>query len=168
MPMPSEMGIAIPAAVKTAIINDLTNALTALNGIKVVQLTTNERQGAQSIAEKRFPYVQKGIKGLAPAYPNLQPGFLPFSSAENDLDSTQDISQILLIVKEIIDRFTDFGLASEHFAYLYVRKFYAIAQEAQAVNTPGADTVVSELSPLFEGQGQSNAASPTPGPGTPP
>jgi hypothetical protein len=156
MPMPSEMGIAIPQPIKDAIITDLTNALNALNGIKVVQLTANERQGAQSIAEKRFPYVQKGVKALAPSYPNLQPNFLSLANAENDLDTTQDMTEILLLVKEITDRFTDFGLASEHFAYQYVRKFYAIAKEAQSVNTPGADTVVSELAPLFEGQGNAN------------
>ena len=47
----------------------------------------------------------------------------------------------------------DFSLASEHFAYEYMREFYHTAKRAQAVNTPGADTVVEALAPLFEGQG---------------
>lgn len=164
MPMPSEMGIAIPGPIKAAIITDLTNALNALNTIKVVQLTAKERQSAQSIAEKRAPYVIKGIKALAPAYPNLQPNFLSLPTADTDLETAGDLIEILMIVKEITDRFTDFGLASEHFAYLYVRKLYAIAKEAQAVNTPGADTVVSELEGLFEGQGETNEPSPNPTP----
>ncbi len=161
MPMPSEMGIAIPPATKTQILLDLNNALAALNALKVVQLTAQERQGAQSIAQTRFPYVQAGIKALAPAYPNLQPNFLSLPVADTDLQTSQDLTEIMLIVKEITDRFTDFSLASEHFAYQYVRKFYAIAKEAQAVNTPGADTVVNELAPLFEGQGD-NSEEPTP------
>lgn len=166
MPMPSEMGVAIPPAIKAAIIADLTNALNNLNSLKVVQFTAKERQGAQSIAETRFPYVQKGIKVLAPAYPNLQPNFLSLPIADTDLNTSVDLTEIMMLVKEIVDRFTDFGLASEHFAYLYVRKLYAIAKEAQAVNTPGADTVVSELAPLFEGQGD-NSETPDPEPLTP-
>ena len=47
----------------------------------------------------------------------------------------------------------DFAMASEHFAYQYMRVFYNGAKQALAVNTPGADTVVNALSPLFEGQG---------------
>lgn len=168
MPLPSEMGLAITPADKTTITTALNTALATLNAIKVVQLTASERQGAQSVADTRFPFVQKGIKALAPAYPNLQPGYLNITTADTDLETATTILQFLLTVKEISDRFTDFGLASEHFAYQYVRKFYAGAQEAQAVNTPGADTVVDELKGLFEGQGQTNPGSPTPGPGTPP
>jgi hypothetical protein len=153
------MGIAIPGPTKTVILTDLNNALAALNALKVVQLTASERQGAQSIAQGRFPYVQAGIKALAPTYPNLQPNFLNLVTADTDLQTAQDLMEIMLVVKEITDRFTDFGLASEHFAYQYVRKFYAIAKEAQSVNTPGADTVVAELAPLFAGQGSEN---PTP------
>lgn len=162
--MPSEMGIAIPGPIKAAIIADLNNALTALNTLKVVQLTADERKKAQGIAQTRLPYVQAGIKALAPGFPNLQPNFLSLATAGTDLDTSTDIMEIMLLVKEITDRFTDFGLASEHFAYQYVRKFYAIAKEAQAVNTPGADTVVGELAPLFEGQGDNSE---TPGEETP-
>ncbi len=165
MPMPSEMGIAIPQPDKDIIINALNTALNTLNALKVVQLTAQERQGAQSIADTRFTYVQKGLKALAPAYPNLQPNFLDLATADTDLETTQDLLEIMLVVKEITDRFTDFSLASEHFAYQYLRKFYAIAQEAQSINTPGADTVVAELSPLFAGQGEEDnepMSTPTP------
>lgn len=34
-----------------------------------------------------------------------------------------------------------------------MRKFYAVAKEAQDVNAPDANTVVDEIEPLFEGQG---------------
>jgi len=50
----------------------------------------------------------------------------------------------------------DFAMASEHFAYEYMREFYEVAKRAQSVNTPGADTVIEALSPLFEGQGPNN------------
>jgi len=63
---------------------------------------------------------------------------------------------------EVNDRMIDFPLAFEHFAYQYTRKFYAIAKEAQSVNTPGADTVVEALAPLFEGQGDGGDPEPLP------
>jgi hypothetical protein len=156
MPMPSEMGIAIPPAVKAAIIADINNAINALNSVKVVQLTAAERQAAQSIAETRAPYVVKAINVLAPAHTALQPGFLSLVNATNDLNTFADITELNLLVKELVDRATDLGLAAEHHAYLYTRKFYGIAKDAQDTNTAGADTVVSELAPLFEGQGTVN------------
>ena len=164
MAMPNEMGYAIPPAIKASIIAGLTSALTDLNNIKIVQLESKERQGAQSIAETRYPYVQKGIKILAPTYANLQPNFLSLATADTNLQTSEDITEIMMLVKEIADRFVDFGLASEHFAYEYLRKFYEIAKSAQSTNAPGADTVVSELAPLFEKQGATNKPAPTPTP----
>ena len=157
MPMPDQMGFEFTGTQKQDIINSLSSCLTTLNGIKTVQLTGSERQGAQSLAEGRFPYVQKAVDNLAPTYPNLQPGFMDLPTAQRNLTMSIDMGEILLVVKEIVDRFTDFGLASEHFAYEYMRKLYEQAKSAQSVNTPGADVVVNELAPLFEKQGQSNS-----------
>jgi hypothetical protein len=153
MPLPSQMGVNISPADVTTIQNALNTALRTLNGIQVVQLTVEERGKMQSMSETRFPYTQKAIETLAPQFPNLQPPFMPLADAQADLETSLTLREINVLVKEINDRFTDFALASERYAYLYMRKFYAIAKEGQAVNTPGADTVVSELSPLFEGMG---------------
>lgn len=162
MPMPDKMGYEITDPDKATIIDALNTALNTLNAIKIVQLTPKERNAAQSASETRLPYIQNAIDTLAPQFPNLQPGFLSLTDAEKDLSAAVDLREINTLVKEVNDRFTDFSLASEHFAYEYMRKFYAIAKEAQAVNTPGADTVVSELEPLFEGQGESGGENPTP------
>ncbi len=164
MPMPDNMGINISAVEKATIVSALNTALSTLNAIKVVQLTSDERKKAQSLSETRFPYTQNAIVILAPQFPNLQPPFMPLSEAQADLETSLSLREINVLIKEVIDRFTDFSLASEHFAYLYMRKFYALAQEAQAVNTPGADTVVSELSPLFDGQGPQPDDGDTPNP----
>ncbi len=161
MPMPDKMGYEITGPDKATIIDALNTALNTLNAIKIVQLTPKERNAAQSASETRFPYIQNAIDNLAPQFPALQPGFLKLADAEKDFSSAVDLREINTLVKEVNDRFTDFALASEHFAYEYMRKFYAIAQEAQSTNTQGADTVVSELSPLFEGQGGGNPTPPT-------
>jgi len=118
-----------------------------------VQLTAEERKKAQSIADKRFPYTENAINNLAPTFPNLQPSFLSLADAEKDFSASSDLRSLANVRNEVNDRMIDFSMASEHFAFEYMRKFYANAKEAQSVNTPGADTVVEALAPLFEGQG---------------
>lgn len=166
--MPNEMGVEFTAAEQGLIISGIQQAIATIVAKKVVQLTAEERQGGQSVAETRQPYVHKAIEELAPTYPALQPNFLPLAGAQTDLRASEQMNQAMLLATELMDRIIDFGLASEHFAYQYTRKFYAIAKEAQGTNTPGSDTVVDELKGLFEGQGTSNPITPTPGPGTPP
>jgi len=160
MAMPDKMGVELTPAQYTTIIDALNLALTTLNGVKIVQLTAEERKGAQSASEIRFPYIQNAIENLAPQYPALQPGYLPYADAEKDMNLALDMREINLIVAEVNDRFTDLAMASEHHAYKYMRKFYNIAKEAQSENTPGADTVVNALKPLFEGQGEQTNETP--------
>src|ERR1051325_674043 len=127
MPMPDKMGLQFTGTQKQDVMDALQTALTILNDIKVVQLTPEERQGAQSAAERRLPYVDNAINNLAPAYPALQPGFMSWDDANSDAKMTGELRQILLLVDEINHRFIDFSLASEHFAYMYMRKFYNVA-----------------------------------------
>ncbi len=162
MPMPSEMGFVLTPVQKADINTAIDNLLNTLNSIKVVQLTKEERIAAQSTSEKRLPYVEMAIKQLAPAYTNLQPPFMSLAVADNDLSMSLDLRSVLTRLSEVNDRYVDFSLASEHFAYEYMRKYYALAKEGLSVNTPGADTSVDALKPLFEGQGEKNPPAPTP------
>ena len=154
MPMPSEMGISFTPTEIQDIRDHLNGILTIMNNKKVVQLTATERQAAQSASEKRFPYIQNAIKNLAPAFPNLQPNFLKLSDAEIDYDTSFQLRSLVGLRNEVSDRMIDFSMASEHFAYQYMRELYDQAKRAQAINTPGADTIVEALAPLFEGQGK--------------
>lgn len=156
MPMPSEMGLEFTPAEITDLNTAFDAILTIINGKKIVQLTAEERQAAQSASETRMPYIDNTINNLAPAFPTLQPGYLTLSNAEKDLNASLQLRGLAAKRNEVNDRMIDFAMASEHFAYQYMRKFYSNAQEAQSVNTPGADTVVAALSPLFEGQGPQN------------
>ena len=85
-----------------------------------------------------------------------------FPDAENDLSVSTYFRTVANLRNEVTDRMVDFAMASEHFAYQYMRVFYNNAKQAQAVNTPGADTVVNALSPLFEGQGGQPPVVPNP------
>lgn len=162
MPMPDKMGLNFTPLEITDLTTHFDAILAIMNAKKVVQLTPKERQAAQSASEKRMPYVQNTIVNLAPAFPNLQPGFVSFTDAQNDFSASDTLRALSAKRNEVNDRMIDFAMASEHFAYQYMRKFYNQAQEAQEVNTPGADTVVEALAPLFEGQGKENPEEETP------
>ena len=162
MPMPSEMGLEFTPVEITDLNTHFDAILTIMNNKKVVQLTAEERQGAQSASEKRLPYIQNAITTLAPDFPNLQPNFLKLTDATADLKASVQLRELAAKRNEVNDRMIDFEMASEHFAYIYMRKLYAIAKEGQEVNTPGADTVVTALAPLFEGQGDQPNPVPNP------
>ena len=162
MPMPSEMGLEFTPAEITDLNTAFDAILTIVNAKKIVQLTAEERQAAQSASETRLPYIDNAINNLAPAFPALQPGYLTLSSVTKDFSASIQLRGLAAKRNEVNDRMIDFAMASEHFAYQYMRKFYTNAQEAQSVNTPGADTVVDALSPLFEGQGVKNPPVPNP------
>ncbi len=162
MPMPDKMGLEFTPAEMTDLNAHFDGILTIMNNKKVVQLTAEERQGAQSASEKRLPYIQNAITTLAPNFPNLQPNFLILADADKDFNVSVQLRELAAKRNEVNDRMIDFSLASEHFAYIYMRKFYALAKEGQEVNTPGADTVVEALAPLFEGQGDQPDPVPNP------
>lgn len=162
MPMPDKMGISFTATEIQDLHDHFNGILAIINAKKVVQLTPEERKAAQSASETRFPYMQNAISNLAPAFPDLQPQFISHTDATADLDCATQLRTLTNLRNEVNDRMIDFSMASEHFAYKYMRKFYNVAKEARDVNTPGADTVIEALSPLFEGQG--DPQNPTPNP----
>src|ERR1041385_5119412 len=110
MPMPDKMGVEFTGTQKQDIIDGFQAILTILNGIKVVQLTPDEREGALGVAETRLPYVLNAINNLAPAYPQLQPGYMSFDDAGKDGKTTGDMVELNLLVNEVRNRFTDFSL----------------------------------------------------------
>ena len=160
--MPDKMGYTFTPAEKTTIVDALNTVLNILNAKKVVQLTKSERSKSQSIGNTRMPYVQQTIRHLAPQFQLLQPRYMSLPDAQNDIAMTEDMTEIMNLVTETFDRYTDFSIASEHFAYLYFRNYYAVAKSALDRNTPGADTVVNAIKPLFAMNDSPNETVPNP------
>ena len=154
MPMPEKMGYVFTDLQKQTIIANLQEIVTIITGIKKVQLTAKERQGASSVDNVRLPYVIKGEQ-LAQTYVELRPGYLSLADCTNNLKTTQDGVEIKNHVNQMVDVLTDFLLAEEHFAFEYMRKFYNNGKEAEGTPTPGVDAVIDALAPLFEKQGSS-------------
>jgi hypothetical protein len=145
MPMPSQMGYKFTPQQKADVISALKFVLDTLNSIKVVQLTEAERLKANPVSDKRLPYVQQTFKGLAPQYPKLQPRYLPFAANADNFEMMEAMREIMPLVKEISDRYTDFSIASQHFAFQYMVHFYKTS-----LQTPLGEEPAKALAPLFK------------------
>ena len=144
MPMPNQMEHRFTPQQYAGVINALKTAIDTLNSLQVVQLTPPERRKAQAVSDKRLPYVQQTFNSLAPNYPQLQPPYLSLANNTANFEMMEMLREIMPLVHELNNRYTDFSIASQHNAFVYVRHFYASAKR-----TPKGKLVCQTLSPLF-------------------
>jgi hypothetical protein len=155
------LSVAFTPADETAIMNGLDAALTALNAVKIVTLTPEQRREIPAVNAGRIPYVLKAVNVLGPAYPELVGKAVSTASAQQATNSWTFLKDVLMKVQEINDRARDLSQNLENTSYNYTTDMYYTAKR-YVDDLPGADTVVAELSPLYEGQG--DTINPTPNP----
>lgn len=157
MPIPNKMGIDLTPEELTEI-DDHLNAVTQILVDKMpINLTDKERQSVKSVAEGRKPYMDKTFDTLAPNNKALQPGYLDFNEDLTNYNYSRKLRNVLPQAKKFLEVLEDHAYSAENLGFLYMLKFYNNAKEARDTNTPGAESVVSELAPLFE---QSNTPAP--------
>jgi len=134
-------------------INDAIDVILANLPVKF-NLTVDERGKLQNISDERYPYAKRGIEIHGPNNPAMVSGYAGTQAeATNDMvfyDQSEVVIQKLLKVIEIV---TDTQHVAGSEAYEWLRELYAAAQRAAVGQVPGADSVVTDLAPLFEGQG---------------
>lgn len=158
MPVPISMGVSLTTTQLDAIKLNIKSIKDVLNNLITINLTKDERSGIQSVAEKRFPYVETAYDTLIDNYPNLQPSFGNVTEAKSDYTYLTQHRQLGLLLLELLEISSDHELSAGYRAFEYMRDFYDVAERATERNVPGADTVVDALSPLFK---QANDAAPT-------
>ena len=150
MPVPNNMGKSFSDAQVEELERALDTLINTPNGLMPINLTKQERQGIQSVAETRLPYLQKAFDSLIPNYPALKPPFGSEEEAKADHAYLQQLLKLKLKLMKAVEILSDHELAAGHRSFEYMRDFYHMAQRAIERNVPGADTVVDELSPLFD------------------
>jgi hypothetical protein len=156
------LSVAFPPATQTAIITALNQALTDLNNVVVVTLTTDERQNIPNVEAARIFYVDKAVNNFSNDFPNLVSRAITTASAQNAFDTYQFLGNVMNLLKELQDRATDAQHNMGNTTYNYTLDMYHAAKRYVG-ELPGADVVVQELQPLFENQGpQNNPAPETP------
>lgn len=150
------MGVQFTNAEMETINRNLDEILTIINGKATVNLTKPERQGIQGVAAERLPYVQVAFNSLIPGNPQFKPPFSNEDDAINDFTYMEQHNQLAPKIGKLVEIFSDHHLAAGALAFEYMRDFYDVGKRGAERNVPGADSIVDELSPLF------NAANPTP------
>lgn len=144
------MGVDLTPAEVTAI-DDHFNAIIQIFGDKMaINLTDKERQSVRSVAEGRKPYMDKTFDTLAPNNKVLQPGYLDFNEDLTNYNYARKLRGILPQARKLMEILEDHAYSAENLGFVYMLKFYNNAKEARDTNTPGAESVVAELAPLFE------------------
>ena len=147
-------------AQQTAILDALNLALTGLNGVVVVTLTPDERRTIPTVEANRFQYIDKAVFSLGPDFPALVSRAVTTAKATDAANSYNFLTQVQALVQELNDRATDARHNLGNTTYNYTLDMYHEAQRYIG-DLPGADTIVQELSPLFEQQ-KGNETPPTP------
>ncbi len=159
MPLPTKMGIDLTEAEALDFDKNINNAIDILVGKMPINLTDEERRAARSVAEGRKPYADKTFDVLAQNNPELHPGYLNFTEDQTNYNYGRKLRQRFPQLYKLLEIVEDHAFSAENLAFRWMLKFYGNAQEARDTNTPGAESVVAALSPLFE---QTNTAVPKP------
>lgn len=165
----SKINITLTAAQVTAI-QAAINALKNPANLPVqFNLTKEERGSLQNINNMRYPYVQRAIKNHGPNNANLVSGFAGTQAeAANDLVFYDQVEPFIGQLLQVLEIYQDTQQVAGSEAYTWTRVLYNTAQDAAANLVPGADAVVDDLAPLFEGQGGPGGGTPVPPPPPPP
>lgn len=146
-------------------LNNINDAITTiLNNLPVkFNLTKQERQSLQNIADERYPFAKRGIEIHGPNNPTLVTGFAGTQAeATSDLTFFDQSETIKLKLLKVIEIVTDTQQVAGSEAYTWLRNLYETAQMAAKNQVPGADSVVDDLAPLFANQGGGGDPLPNP------
>lgn len=155
------MGFELTPAQVTTIDLAIKSIADIFNNLAMINLTTEERTAARSVAEGRQPFIDKTYETLAPANPTLHPGYMSFADNLTNYNYSNQTAKIIIALRQLLEIAEDHNFSADNLNFKWLLKFYNNAQEARDTNTPGADSVVAELAPLFA---QTNTAVPTPPP----
>lgn len=157
------LSVGFTPAQETAIMAALDTALAELNAVKVITLTPLQRKEIPAVNEARLPYVLKAVNVLGNSYPDLVSKAVSTANAQQAVASFIFLKDVVMKLAEINDRASDLGQNLQNTSYNYTIDMYYTAKR-YVDELPGADIVVQELGPLFEGQGEQNPVAPNPNP----
>lgn len=117
-------------------------------------LTSDEKAQYPTTDNTRLPYVQRTVEIHAVNMPSLVSGFAgTLLNAQNDWKLHRQLENFKQELLSLIEKITETQDVAGAELYQFMRDVYRMAKAAAANNVPGAQAVVDDLAPLFEGQG---------------
>jgi hypothetical protein len=143
----------------TATTTQLTAVKTALQAVTtnlpfLIGLTTEERIALPAINVSNKAFTEDAINA-AVNNPLLIPSYVSIPSMQNDLTLFTQLDEVILLVKQLLEKLEDTQLLAGSEAYVGGLSTYKLIASAADAGVPGADAVYNQLKTRFAGQGNS-------------
>jgi hypothetical protein len=141
----------------TATAVQLTAVKTALQAVSnnlpfLIGLTTDERIALPAINVSNKAFTEDAINA-AVNNAALIPSYVSVASMQNDLTLFTQLDEVILIVKQLLEKLEDTQLLAGSEAYTGGLSTYKLIASAADAGVPGADAIYSQLKQRFAGQG---------------
>lgn len=120
-----------------------------------IKLTKEQKKSMNNVEDVRLPFVEKAIQyGLQE--PKIVPPFIDLNEYAKDLGLYKDLSSIERELSSLAELVSDTRVAAGTDAYQAALSIYNSSKGAVKMGIPGTQTMVDEMSKLFNKQGPSN------------
>lgn len=141
----------------TATAVQITTVKTALQTIStnlpfLIGLTTEERVALPTINVSNKAFAEDAINaGVNNA--SLIPSYVSMANVQNDMTLFTQLDEIILLVKQLLEKLEDTQLLVGSEAYVGALSTYKLISAAADAGVPGADAIYNQLKQRFAGQG---------------
>jgi hypothetical protein len=141
----------------TATAAQITGAKSSIQAVNtnlpfLVGLTTNERIALPAINVNNKAFTEDAINAMV-NNPTLVPSYLSVPNMQNDLTLFTQLDELIIIVKQLLERLEDTQLLAGSEAYVAALTAYRAIGGAADAGVAGADTLYNQLKTRFANQG---------------
>lgn len=141
----------------TATAAQLTAVRTALQTIStnlpfLIGLTIDERIALPAINVNNKAFTEDAINA-AVNNATLIPSYVNVTNMQNDLSLFTQLDELILLIKQLLERLEDTQLLAGSEAYISALAVYKLIGSAADAGVPGADSIYNQLKSRFAGQG---------------
>ncbi len=127
----------------------------------LVGLTTNERIALPAINVNNKAFTEDAINAMV-NNPTLAPSYLSVPNMQTDLTLFTQLDELIIIVKQLLERLEDTQLLAGSEAYVTALAAYKAIGGAADAGVAGADAIYNQLKARFANQGAGTSTPSTP------
>jgi hypothetical protein len=150
----NRVSITITDAQKTNI-KTATAALATATANFTTAIDKDTLNSLSTIADGRIPFVEK-VAQYAVSNPEFLQPLADVGEFQTDLKAFKDLREVVLPMRIVVNNMTASMRVSGSEAWNFARNFYSSLQFHARMGVPGAQTILDELRPLFEGKTNSD------------
>jgi len=147
MSVENRVSIVIPAEVKAAVLQKLTEADELLKPY-LIALTPDEIKALPKMADGSAPFVGKAL-GYAKTDPQFVPAYVNIPELEIDFNAVVDLTEFSHLCDKLSDGLSDTIILSGSEAYVAALSYYNSVKNAAKMNVPGAKAIYEDLKKRF-------------------